>query len=199
MAVVRFRSRLQEPRFGVCSTFLAELWPAGNGGADDNEKVLVWLRRGCLTMPSDPEAPLVMIGPGTGVAPFRSFVQTRQCMRSAQGLAFGGATLYFGCRHRQEDFLYAEEWQEHLARGNLQVLFQGPQSQLFRHPLSGGGFACRSYILHSPATKMQRFTCSISCRRSTQSCGMFFRLRTGGSLSRERQIKCQRPYVEFCA
>ena len=158
VAVVRYQTRLQLPRFGVCSTYLAQLQPARRaadceqmtGSAVDEaasgaaigqaaapaDVVHVWLRRGCLTMPVDSAAPIVMIGPGTGVAPFRAFVQTRQMQwEAARGAekreklysgasrasrpAIGDALLYFGCRHPDQDYLYAEEWAEHVQRGEL--------------------------------------------------------------------------------
>ncbi len=139
VAVVRYRTMLQAPRFGVGSTYLAELEPAA--------QVEVWLRRGCLRLPDDPAAPLVMVGPGTGVAPFRAFVQVRQAQREASGAAaanggaaaaLGEAHLFFGCRRREHDFLYADEWQEHLRAGNLQQLHtafsrEGPRKVYVQH------------------------------------------------------------------
>ena len=50
-----------------------------------------------------------MIGPGTGVAPFRGFVQERAAM-AARGDAVGPTVLFFGCRKSTEDFLYKDEW-----------------------------------------------------------------------------------------
>jgi NADPH-ferrihemoprotein reductase len=50
-----------------------------------------------------------MIGPGTGVAPFRAFVQER-AHESAQGKQVGKTMLFYGCRNPDEDFLYREEW-----------------------------------------------------------------------------------------
>jgi sulfite reductase alpha subunit-like flavoprotein len=114
VAIVRYQTALSLPRFGVCSTFLASL--------ERGATVDVWLRKGCLTMPESPTAPLVMVGPGTGVAPFRSFVQTRRAQREAVGAAcVGPAWLFFGCRHPEQDHLYAAEWEAHEARGDLQA------------------------------------------------------------------------------
>ena len=56
-------------------------------------------------LPADPSTSIIMIGPGTGVAPFRGFVQAR----AAQG-ATGGSWLIFGGRHLDQDFLYQTEW-----------------------------------------------------------------------------------------
>jgi sulfite reductase alpha subunit-like flavoprotein len=48
--------------------------------------------------------PIIMVGPGTGLAPFRAFIQHRQLGPTSE--AKGEAVLYFGCRHRAKDFLY---------------------------------------------------------------------------------------------
>ncbi|MGG7377920.1 sulfite reductase subunit alpha, partial [Escherichia coli] len=61
-------------------------------------------------LPEDPSAPVIMIGPGTGIAPFRAFLQERQ----ATG-ATGRNWLFFGNQRREGDFLYREEL-EHLAQ-----------------------------------------------------------------------------------
>ena len=66
-------------------------------------------------LPTDDAAPLIMIGPGTGVAPFRAFVQERAA-RAARGANW----LFFGERSQREDFLYQLEWQKALADGTLQ-------------------------------------------------------------------------------
>jgi sulfite reductase (NADPH) flavoprotein alpha-component len=68
-------------------------------------------------LPDDPDRPIIMIGPGTGVAPFRAFVEHRQA------LGHGGRNwLFFGEQHRRTDFLYQLEWQRHLKSGALHRL-----------------------------------------------------------------------------
>ena len=78
-------------------------------------------------LPSDDDAPIIMIGPGTGVAPFRAFVEER-----AQRDAGGDSWLFFGDRTFADDFLYQLEWQRHLKHGRLtrlDVAFSRDQSQ----------------------------------------------------------------------
>ncbi|XP_040488199.1 NADPH-dependent diflavin oxidoreductase 1 isoform X2 [Ursus maritimus] len=108
MAVVQYQTRLKEPRRGLCSSWLASLDP-GQGPV----QVPLWVRPGGLTFPETPDTPVIMVGPGTGVAPFRAAVQERV----AQGQ--NGNFLFFGCRWRDQDFYWEAEWMELERRGCL--------------------------------------------------------------------------------
>ncbi|MGX5776714.1 diflavin oxidoreductase [Methylorubrum zatmanii] len=65
-------------------------------------------------LPSDPTTDIIMVGPGTGVAPFRAFVQERRAIEAP-----GRSWLFFGDRHFTHDFLYQLEWQDALEDGSL--------------------------------------------------------------------------------
>ncbi|MEU7905062.1 bifunctional nitrate reductase/sulfite reductase flavoprotein subunit alpha [Actinoplanes sp. NPDC049118] len=97
VSVVRFDNHTGRSRKGVCSTHLADAAP-GTG-------IPVFVQRTPhFRPPADPHAPMIMIGPGTGVAPFLAFLQQRQ----ASG-ATGRNWLFFGEQRRATDFYYADE------------------------------------------------------------------------------------------
>jgi cytochrome P450/NADPH-cytochrome P450 reductase len=87
---------------GICSNYLA--------GRRASETIHATLRetKAGFRLPDDPAVPIIMIGPGTGLAPFRGFLQERAAMK-ANGKNLGPAMLFFGCRHPDQDFLYADQ------------------------------------------------------------------------------------------
>ncbi|MFZ5558469.1 MAG: sulfite reductase subunit alpha [Pseudomonadota bacterium] len=81
-------------------------------------KVPVFVQRAHgFRLPADPAVPVIMVGPGTGIAPFRAFLEER----AATG-AGGANWLFFGCQSRERDFLYRDELQGHVERGVLSRL-----------------------------------------------------------------------------
>ncbi len=76
----------------------------------DGIHVPVHVRHSNFKLPSDPTKPVIMVGPGTGVAPFRGFVRERVKMVQ-DGQTVGKTILFFGCRKSTEDFMYEKEWQ----------------------------------------------------------------------------------------
>jgi len=71
-------------------------------------------------LPTRPQTPVIMIGPGTGIAPFRGFIQER-AFYASEGKPVGDTILFFGCRKKAEDFIYQDELQEHINSGVLKV------------------------------------------------------------------------------
>lgn len=95
-------------RRGVCTSYLAER-------ASGFEPISVFVHRAMqFHLPDDPDVPIIMVGVGCGVAPYRGFLQERD----ASGVR-GKAWLIFGEQHQQTDFYYREEWEDYLSRGVL--------------------------------------------------------------------------------
>src|SRR5205085_2200677 len=95
---------------GVCSNYLA-----GRRVGDTIHATIRETKAG-FRLPDDAAVPIIMIGPGTGLAPFRGFLQERAA-RKAQGATLGPALLFFGCRHPEQDYLYADELKGFAAGG----------------------------------------------------------------------------------
>lgn len=111
LAVVSYKTRIQKPRRGLCSSWLASLDPS-----QGDVYVPLWVKKGSMKFPRDPDTPVIMVGPGTGVAPFRSALQER----ASQGKTAN--VLFFGCRSESKDFYCRSEWEEMVKAGQL-ILF----------------------------------------------------------------------------
>jgi NADPH-ferrihemoprotein reductase len=82
---------------------------SGPRGSFLQPTALIHVRQSKFRLPRNPSTPVIMIGPGTGVAPFRAFVQER-ALQCQAGRGVGRTILFYGCRRRDEDYLYKEEW-----------------------------------------------------------------------------------------
>ncbi|GAX74179.1 hypothetical protein CEUSTIGMA_g1628.t1 [Chlamydomonas eustigma] len=173
VAVVDWNTPYKRRRRGLCSSYLANAAPVGSQGLGQNSacsnqhsasKVAVWVEKGSLRMPMSLLVPLILIGPGTGVAPFRSFLQHRAVLMRCRANKLnsqsspltseplkesqpssdtdidascveGGnisacddevepapCSLFFGCRYRDKDCYYEEEFRKFQQDG---VLTQG--------------------------------------------------------------------------
>lgn len=120
VGVVRYRTHGRE-RKGVCSTFLAERISKGS-----KAEVFVTTNKK-FKLPVNNETPIIMVGPGTGIAPFRAFIEERKATS-----ATGKNWLFFGDQHYSTDFLYQSEWQNYLNEGiltKLDVAFSRDQKE----------------------------------------------------------------------
>jgi len=102
------------PRVGVCTSWLMGLQPGGG------TRLSVWAGAGTFKVPPW-DVPLIMVGPGTGCAPFRAILQHRVAEAEQAG---GGPTvnvLFFGNRNQDGDFLHRHEWEEYERRGVLRL------------------------------------------------------------------------------
>ena len=86
---------------GVCSNHLA--------GVEKNGMCRVFVRPSTFRLPQDSRKPIIMIGPGTGIAPMRALLQERSYQKNVLGKSVGKNVLYFGCKKKDKDYLYSEE------------------------------------------------------------------------------------------
>ncbi|KAA6453239.1 assimilatory sulfite reductase (NADPH) flavoprotein subunit [Bacillus swezeyi] len=107
IGAVRYNTHGRD-RKGVCSILCAERLQPG-----DTLPVFIQPNKN-FKLPEHPETPIIMVGPGTGVAPFRSFMQERE-----ETGAGGKSWMFFGDQHFVTDFLYQTEWQKWLNDGVL--------------------------------------------------------------------------------
>jgi cytochrome P450 / NADPH-cytochrome P450 reductase len=109
---------------GACSNFLR---PQRKG---DVIYAFVKDTKSSFRLPADPRTPVIMIGPGTGLAPFRGFLQERAALK-AKGEAVGPGVLYFGCRRPDQDFIYQDELKAFDTQGlaTLKVAFSRADGQ----------------------------------------------------------------------
>ncbi|HFD12120.1 MAG TPA: assimilatory sulfite reductase (NADPH) flavoprotein subunit [Crenotrichaceae bacterium] len=97
VGAVRYTA-FEREREGVCSTFLAER-------IEENQQIAVYVHANKnFSLPDDPDTPIIMVGPGTGLAPFRAFLEERKATNAS-----GENWLFFGDQHQASDFLYADE------------------------------------------------------------------------------------------
>ncbi len=96
---------------GVCSNYLSDII--------SNGKVRIFARDSTFRLPTDAKKPIIMIGPGTGIAPMRALLQERSHQKLSQKLKVGENILYFGCKKRDLDFIYQDELKAFEKEGTL--------------------------------------------------------------------------------
>src|SRR6185369_3885011 len=123
---------------GVCSNYLAS--------RREGETIFATVRetKAGFRLPDDPARPIIMIGPGTGLAPFRGFLQERAALK-AKGATLGPSMLFFGCRRPDQDYLYADE---------LEAFAESGVTELFTAFSRGDG--PKTYVQHVLAAQKGR-------------------------------------------
>jgi len=98
LAVVKYKTNLVKERVGLCSNYLADL--------KTGDVVTSWFKRGSFRFPDNMDVPVIMVGPGTGVAPFRNFI-FEVCDKNTDP---NNLILFYGCRNKNKDFLCEDEF-----------------------------------------------------------------------------------------
>ncbi|KAJ2801242.1 sulfite reductase [NADPH] flavoprotein component [Coemansia guatemalensis] len=121
VVTVEWKNSKGELRMGQCTRFLNSL--------NIGDEIVVSVKPSVMKLPPLDSQPVIMAGLGTGMAPFRAFIEER-AVRKLQGVDVGPMTLYFGSRHRAMEYLYGEEFEAYHADGllsGLQLAFSRDQ------------------------------------------------------------------------
>ncbi|KAK6927958.1 Flavodoxin/nitric oxide synthase [Dillenia turbinata] len=110
VSVVSWTTPFKRKRTGLCSQWLAGLDP------QRGVHIPVWFQKGSLP-PPPPSLPLILIGPGTGCAPFRGFVEERALQ--SRSVPTAPIIFFFGCRNEDNDFLYRDFWLSNSNQGGV--------------------------------------------------------------------------------
>ena len=113
VVVVNWTDPRGRDRFGQATRYLSLLRPGA--------PITVSVKPSVMKLPSKSTQPLIMAGLGTGLAPFRAFVQHR-AMEKAAGKEIGDVLLYMGSRHQREEYCYGEEWEAYQRAGVITLL-----------------------------------------------------------------------------
>ena len=146
-SVVKYETPSGKVRAGVATNWMdgeitAAMKKGRLGAKNGGFKVPVYLKRSvAFRPPADPAAPVIMIGPGTGVAPFRGFLERRRAQLKETGIVGGPAWLFFGCRRAEEDYLYRADLEGFAADGTLTELItafsrEGAEKVYVQHKLA---------------------------------------------------------------
>lgn len=115
IVLVDWTTESKKQRYGLCTRYLQNLNPTTPIDIECS------IKDSAMALPDNLSTPLVVAGLGTGIAPFRSFVEERASQKRA-GKAIGDIALYYGCRYEKTEYLYGNEWNDYLKEGVIKHL-----------------------------------------------------------------------------
>jgi sulfite reductase alpha subunit-like flavoprotein len=186
IAIVKYKTVIKRIREGVCTRYISSL---GSG-----TQITVTIQKGGLGVTSkDVERPVVMIGPGTGIAPMRSLIYQRQMWRQELGMKQAEKDLlFFGCRNEGADYFFKEEWRELVERGEPLEVWAAFSRDQVRHHLPLSFYVDKSTDLSSARKSMSRTWFDSRARRCTTRS----RTRTVLCTYAVRLERCHRRFVK---
>ncbi|CAG8580526.1 1728_t:CDS:1, partial [Ambispora gerdemannii] len=143
IVTVEWTNSAGKQRYGQCTRYLSKL--------KVGEKVVVSIKSSVMKLPPIDTQPIIMAGLGTGMAPFRAFVEERAYQKS-KGIDVGPIILYFGSRNRSMEYLYGEELEAYHAEGvltHLRLAFSRdqPQKVYIQHKMQEDAELLHDYLL----------------------------------------------------
>ncbi|XP_062241495.1 P450 (cytochrome) oxidoreductase b isoform X1 [Platichthys flesus] len=126
--VVEYKTKTGRTNKGVATNWLKNKQVTDNG---HKSTIPMYIRKSQFRLPFKATNPVIMVGPGTGIAPFMGFIQERAWLKQ-QGKEVGETVMFFGCRHKNEDYMYREELEEAEKNGvltQLHVAFSRDQEE----------------------------------------------------------------------
>eukprot|EP00510_Aplanochytrium_minuta_P002348 CAMPEP_0184016900 /NCGR_PEP_ID=MMETSP0954-20121128/7198_1 /TAXON_ID=627963 /ORGANISM="Aplanochytrium sp, Strain PBS07" /LENGTH=1212 /DNA_ID=CAMNT_0026297997 /DNA_START=91 /DNA_END=3729 /DNA_ORIENTATION=- len=141
VVAVDWETPLGKNRTGQCTRYLKNLVPG--------QKVTVDIQTSVLRLPPNPKQPIVMAGLGTGMAPFRAFIQERMWQKES-GIDVGPCVLYFGARHKAQEWLYGEELEKYAEKGLVKLGLAWSRDQAHKvyiqHKITEDGPLLKKYL-----------------------------------------------------
>jgi len=114
--VLEYETQTGRKNKGVCTNWLF----AQKVHQDTKLYAPIYVRKSQFRLPNKTHIPVIMVGPGTGLAPFRGFVQEKKHQKD-EGKSMGEVVLYYGCRNKDMDFMYEEELQSYVDEGVMKM------------------------------------------------------------------------------